>query len=153
MSIRSINASKLPGGKFINEAVNRLSEAQSLFKTFVDKNASLAKEYAHKGQEELKSRIQEDLVKVQKLIEKERKDLEALQRQIPKEMGKISKFLVDQTKEVTKVLGTIKVSSKAAKRAPRTSKKAPLKVAKSAATAKRATSKSSGRGVKSQPSV
>ncbi len=102
-----MNSNKLPGGKFVNEAMSKLAEAKGRFQTFVDKNTAIAKKYADKGQSEIKTRLTDDFAKIQKLIDKERKDLEALQRQIPKEMNKLSKFLVKQTKEVQKVLTTL----------------------------------------------
>jgi|GEM_PF-4526958 len=113
-----MDTNKLPGGKFVTLAVNRLSEAQGKFKGFLDKNTAIAKKYANRGQAEFKTRLNDDLGKFQKMIEKERRDLEALQRQIPKEMNKLSKFLVKQTKEVRKVLKTL------SKKAPMTAAKA-----------------------------
>jgi len=93
----------------LKKIVSRVKTAQTRLQTVLNKQDWMeeARKYAEKQGTEVKKLLSSDLGKVKTFIERERKELERFQKQIPGEVKKFRKLLMQQRKDLEKMLGSI----------------------------------------------
>jgi antitoxin component HigA of HigAB toxin-antitoxin module len=96
----------------LKKIVSRVKTAQTRLQSMLNNQdwpgyMEEARKYAEKQGTEVKKLLSSDLGKVKTFIERERKELERFQKQIPGEVKKFRKLLMQQRKDLEKMLGSI----------------------------------------------